>query len=337
MAGSDFSEMSQIELSVIIPMFNSAQYLRAFLHSLGRQEVAQAEFIVVDDGSTDASSAILEEFSRTDNRIIVLKQPNSGSSAARNLALGVARGEWIAFADCDDWLPPGALATRLARAKAMQADVLICNGFKFAGTPDERGVPMFERQPWGETLSGWDWIKRASRVCECPHYVWLQLVRRSFLEAHRLRFEEGILHQDILWTVELALTNGTFAFTGDAHYGYRDNPGSVTNSQSLDALFERARSYVRVMQRLAQSARRAGLDLQVQRALLHQINRESRHFYGLLHRRIKDSQVRGRLARSFLSLDLQRAVLAGSTRPRELWHALRCTAALRSYASAKPC
>lgn len=328
--------MKKVALSVIVPLFNNAQYLREFLYSLDCQEVAPIEIIVVDDGSTDDSPAILDEFGKSDDRLVILRQPNAGASAARNAALRVARGEWITFADCDDWLPPRTLAARMACAQAAGADVFICNGFKFTGTPLTGGVPIFDRQPWGETISGWEWMKRASTVCEYPHYVWLQLIRREFLERHALRFEEGILHQDIVWTVDLALTNGTFAFTCDSYYGYRQNPASVTQSQTLDALSKRARSYVRVMQRIAESARRAGLDASVRRALLHQINRESRHFYGLLHRGIKDTGLRGGLARSFFSLDLHRAMLAGSRRPRELWHALRCIATLHRYAAMAP-
>jgi glycosyltransferase involved in cell wall biosynthesis len=326
--------MTNIDLTVVTPLYNSAVYLRKFLHSLKRQSGVAFEFIVVDDGSTDGSSAILEEVARSDDRLIILRQRHAGSSAARNAAMTVARGEWITFADCDDWLSPDTFSTRLAWAKTSMADVVICNGFQFTGAPaDTGGKPILHHQPWGETISGWEWIQRAARALQWPHYVWLQLIRRDFLQLHGMRFEEGLLHQDIIWTIELALTNGKFSFIPERLYGYRQNPASVTNDQSQDTLLARAGSYVRVIERIVQLAAEKPIDPPVERALLHQVNRESRHFLGLLRRKIKDPKVRGRLALNFLSLRLHRAVLAGSQRPHELWHAVRCVVALKRYAA----
>ncbi|WP_321968420.1 glycosyltransferase [Burkholderia cepacia] len=325
-------QMKNIELSLIVPVFNGARYLREFVRSLDHQNVDALEIIMVDDGSTDRSAAMLDEIAAADARVVVLRQANAGASVARNVALRVARGRWIAFADCDDWLVPGALGAWLARAKTAQADVLVGNGFAFDDAPQAR-VPtsLFRRQPWGRTMSGWAWIRHAVSAGEWPHYVWLQLVRRDFLVRHRLSFEEGILHQDIVWTVALALTNGRFVFMRDLHYGYRRNPASVTNDQSREALWKRAQSYVRVLECIVGAARQPDIDVSVRRALMRQVNHESRHFHGLLRAKIKDSGLRNCLAQRFLSLGLHRAVLLGARWPQDFWHALRCTVALRHY------
>ncbi len=325
-----------IELSLIVPVFNGARYLREFVNSLGQQNVAMFEIIMVDDGSTDGSLEMLREIAAEDPRIVVLAQPASGSSTARNAALRVASGEWIAFADCDDWLVPGALDAWLQYAKSMQVDVLVGNGYSFDDTPHVHvKKSLFRHQPWSRIVSGRAWIQHAVNVGEWPHYVWLQIIRRDFLLRHDLKFEEGILHQDIAWTVSLALTNGRFAFMRDMHYGYRRNPVSVTNDQSMDVLIWRARSYIRVLECIAEAARRPSIDLAVRRALMRQINRESRHFHGLLRSKIKDPWLRYKLARNFLSSGLHRAVLLGARSPKELWHTVRCTAALFRYAAGR--
>src|SRR5512143_3730544 len=90
-------------VSVVMPVYNGARYLRQALESALAQTYRPLEIVVVDDGSTDETPAILAEFG---TRIRALRQPNSGSAAARNAALDAARGELIAFLDADDlWLP----------------------------------------------------------------------------------------------------------------------------------------------------------------------------------------------------------------------------------------
>ncbi|MDE6394665.1 MAG: glycosyltransferase, partial [Duncaniella sp.] len=96
-------------ISVIIPAYNAQAYLRECLESVLAQSFSDWEVIVVDDGSTDSTAAIAQSFSARDSRVRVLSTVNRGVSAARNAALGMARGEWVTFLDSDDLLPPGAL------------------------------------------------------------------------------------------------------------------------------------------------------------------------------------------------------------------------------------
>lgn len=96
--------MQQPLISVIVPVYNSELHLRKCLDSVTRQTYENIEIICINDGSTDNSLAILNEYAANDSRIVIQTQPNAGLSAARNAGLRIARGEWITGLDSDDWL-----------------------------------------------------------------------------------------------------------------------------------------------------------------------------------------------------------------------------------------
>lgn len=91
-------------VSIIVPVYNTEKYISECLHSLIQQSYSHIEIIAVDDGSTDNSLKILNDISAKDKRLKVFSQPNQGVSAARNLALSKATGEYIMFVDADDWI-----------------------------------------------------------------------------------------------------------------------------------------------------------------------------------------------------------------------------------------
>ena len=98
--------MEQHGISIVIPVYNTGKYLRRGLDSLLAQTCGDWEAVCIDDGSTDGSAAVLEEYAARDARFRVLRQENSGVSAARNRGIQEARGEWVTFLDADDWFSP---------------------------------------------------------------------------------------------------------------------------------------------------------------------------------------------------------------------------------------
>ena len=101
--------MQNPKVSVIIPVYNSSEYIRHCLDSLLSQTLEDIEILCVDDGSTDDSLSILEEYSRKDERVRVLTQENAGAGAARNHGLREARGKYLSFLDSDDYFEPDML------------------------------------------------------------------------------------------------------------------------------------------------------------------------------------------------------------------------------------
>ena len=115
------------KVSVVIPVYNVMQYLRECLDSVIAQTIKDIEIICVDDGSTDDSSVILQEYKAKDSRIHIFSQDNKGAGAARNKAINTATGEYVVFMDSDDWYPETDILETLYN-KAVQNRVDICGG-----------------------------------------------------------------------------------------------------------------------------------------------------------------------------------------------------------------
>ena len=116
--------MEKMQISVIIPVYNTEAHLNACLDGVLSQNIPNLEVICVDDGSTDRSLEVLREYAARDPRVVVLTQKNSFAGVARNHGLEVARGEYVAFLDSDDQFLPGALEGLYAQAKEHDLDVI---------------------------------------------------------------------------------------------------------------------------------------------------------------------------------------------------------------------
>src|SRR5918999_4707877 len=109
-------------ISVVVPIYNVEGFLRECLESVAAQTVGDLEVVMVDDGSTDGSAAIAREFAERDSRFRLLSQPNAGLSAARNTGIEAAEGEFLAFLDGDDVLPPNAYELLLGALEQTGSD-----------------------------------------------------------------------------------------------------------------------------------------------------------------------------------------------------------------------
>lgn len=113
-------------ISVIIPVYNVPAYLPQCLDSVLSQSYSDLQVILIDDGSTDSSGAICDEYAERDSRIIVIHQKNGGAAAAKNAGLRVATGKYLSFVDSDDYLEPGAYAHMIQLMHTHNADVVQC-------------------------------------------------------------------------------------------------------------------------------------------------------------------------------------------------------------------
>lgn len=154
--------------------------------------------------------------------------------------------------------------------------------------------------------------------------MWLQCVRHDFVETHGLRFEEGVVHEDIIWSLGLALCARRIGFAREPFYGYRRNPRSITNSPSPAAVACRAAGYLRVVEVLVSAALDPGAGRGFRKLLLRQANREGGNLMHVLRKRMHDPESRRRFARQFLDAGYLRMMLEGAANARELWRAVRC-------------
>lgn len=290
--------IKNVEISVVIPVYNVEKYLPDLINSLTKQINPSFEFIFVDDGSTDSSESILVEACHTDSRFRIINKENGGLSSARNTGIKHAIGTWICFIDSDDWIAPDSLQKLLSQAEEQAVDVIIGNGFRFADHPEQAGrKPLLKKQPWGEVLDGKQWIIRSVELKEWPHFAWLQLIKRDFIVSNNLQFIEGMVHEDILWTTSLALQATKIGFFQEPFYGYRRNENSITGSTSIQSIYKRANSYIEIIRTLAEKSSGTN-DRKLRKSLLLQANRECGHFFALIRKKISDHKIRKELAKN---------------------------------------
>jgi CDP-glycerol glycerophosphotransferase len=180
-------------ITAVVAVYNVEPYLEECLRSIAAQTVRDLQVVVVDDGSTDGSSAIARRFAASDPRFEVVREDNAGLGAARNAGLAAARGDFLAFVDGDDRLPPDAYARLLGSLERSGSDFATGNVRRFNGEgtwPAAFVAKTFMRTRRRTHVTRFRWLL-ADRV------AWNKLWRRTFWERHALRFPEGVLHEDI--------------------------------------------------------------------------------------------------------------------------------------------
>lgn len=218
-------------ISVVIPVYNVEKYLAQCVDSVLDQTFQDFEIILVDDGATDSSRAMCDEYAQKDARIRVIHQPNGGLSAARNTGLSAASGEYIYFLDSDDYIEPTALADLVSAVQQEQADVVFFDGYVFYDECEENdSVSRYERKAPYTTQNGRSILPQLLMNEEYRTAVPLMLFRTNYLTAHALTFREGIIHEDELFTFLVYNADGRVAHCHKQLYARRIRPASIMTS-----------------------------------------------------------------------------------------------------------
>lgn len=242
-----------IDLSVIVPIYNTEAYLQVCLDSLSAIDGVRMEIVLVDDGSTDGSGKIADAYVQEDSRIRVIHQANGGASVARNAGLAVAKGEYIAFVDSDDWVDACALSALCQKAIRYGVDMMTGN-IRFCDRHGEMGdlfnpIQVFSPQ----ILSGKEgFVYLVQRRTYLP-MPFKYLYRKAFLSDTQIRFEAGIMHEDELWVPQVMCQAHKVVITDLEFYYYRQNENSVMHTTRLPL---RLRSLFRVAEGLMEAAER---------------------------------------------------------------------------------
>lgn len=217
-------------LSLVVPVYNVAPYLLNCLESLAALNPPADEIIIVDDGSTDDCPRILAEFAPRLSHMRIIRQENSGLSAARNTGMDAARGRYIAFVDSDDFIDPDTFCAPLQNAELHQLDMVMFNGYyHYEGRqPDRMIYPYISSSA---PMSGKNWIVEHPLGRDFLHYVPLNLYRREFLNNLAARFISGRLHEDVVWTTEALLGARKVLYDSTAYYFYRQPVRRPSNDQ----------------------------------------------------------------------------------------------------------
>jgi len=221
--------------SIIVPVYNVEQYLRDCLDSVVAQTYTDYELICVNDGSTDGSQFILEEYQQKYPQITIISQQNKGLSAARNAGIQAAKGNYLFFLDSDDWIESNALEV-LAQKQAGE-DMVCFNGRRIFENdrPEQPETGISE-----SGLSGWEYYTKYALVPRKFHFVCtvLRLYRREYMLKNNLFFEEGIYHEDNLFTPFACYYAQRVKVIPDSLYVYRIREGSITQTVHLKRLFD---------------------------------------------------------------------------------------------------
>ena len=214
-------------ISVIVPVYNTAKYLGECVESILRQGVSDIEVLLIDDGSTDGSEKLCNDYANRDCRVKVHHQSNSGVTAARRVGLAQAQGEWVAFVDSDDTLPPHALQLLLGGTVVADTDMVVG---RFYDSKDE----IYKR------LDIDTWRRYCIARQEFLPGPWCRLIRKSLFNSSTLDIPRDIVKgEDMLMNIRLAFDmTKDIVIVNRKVYNYRRNPTSVVHTFMQDATYE---------------------------------------------------------------------------------------------------
>lgn len=227
------------KISVIVPIYNVAPYLKRCLDSIINQSYQNLEIILVNDGSTDNSLEICQQYQQQDKRIRVISQKNAGLSAARNTGIEIATGEYITFIDSDDWYATAsALATLYHLIDQYHVEIAIGNFDEFDTSINKYRLYKHNHQSHMYSVPEWFNFEYegTSNLSQCFSTAWGKIFTRNFFET--LRFPVGKISEDDLTTWKLYLQTPSLAFIDQAIYIYRNNRAdSITGIANPAQLF----------------------------------------------------------------------------------------------------
>lgn len=225
-----------IEVSVIIPVYNVEKYLKRCVDSILSQTLKEIEIILIDDGSTDSSGKVCDEYSEKDNRILVIHKKNARVAAARNDGIKLARGKYISFIDSDDWIEPHMYEIMMKKAEELELDFIMCDFIK-------RGVEKEYRvsQPIDKGFYDRNRIKKDLFPClimfeniELPSTIsnCTCLFNREFLFENNIFYDEDIHYcEDSIFGSKAMYNANRFYYMKENYfYNYFYNPNSTTTN-----------------------------------------------------------------------------------------------------------
>ena len=235
--------MEEKLVSVIIPVYNVEKYIKPCIESIINQTYKNLEIILVDDGSTDSSGLICDEYSERDNRIKVIHQKNRGLSGARNSGIEIAKGEFLSFVDSDDFLDLRFFKEMMQKAEKEKSDIALC-GVTYC---NENGEFISEDIIDKHTvIMGLDQLKLL--LCDNKKYsttAWAKIYRKNLWD--QIRYPEGKYHEDVYTTYKVVDKSHRSSIIAKPYYWYRQITGSITHSKfnlkhldSVEATKERA-------------------------------------------------------------------------------------------------
>lgn len=232
-----------MKVSVIVPVYNVEIYLKKCINSILNQTFRNLEIILVDDGSTDDSGIICDEYALIDERLKVIHKENGGLSSARNIGIDNATGDYLAFIDSDDWIEPNMLEVLLERIKQDNSDISICEYLEVYNEEEKiTNTTMIENK----IFTNYKALKNIydNKLNITMTVTWNKLYKKELFK--NITFPNGKIHEDEFTTYKLLYAAEKVSYINKKMYYYRQRENSIMKSKfskkrldTLDAIEER--------------------------------------------------------------------------------------------------
>ena len=220
-------EKQQKKISVIIPVYNAEKYIRETLDSIIKQSYKNLEIILIDNGSKDRSPDIIQKYEAKYPEIHMIEGSGKGPGASRNRGLKLAKGDYIVFADADDYLPDKDIFCKYINlAEQTDADIVVSN---YARLWKDKILPATKHQAFALcSPSSEEFRFQGFFSVGTLSYAWGKLYRREFLRNHQIYFADLSYAEDKLFNMQCHICDAKYAFLEDIGYIYRKNDMSVS-------------------------------------------------------------------------------------------------------------
>lgn len=219
-------------ISIIVPTYNVEKYIRTCIESILAQTYRNVEVIIVNDGSTDQSLAVISDLICSHHNVKVINQKNQGLSVARNTGIDVATGKYITFVDADDKIMPGFVSSLYQIADKTGADIVRGSFRDFNGNIPKDWVPDFNVPTNCGTI-----VLDQFLSSHISFVVWSSIYRLDFINSNHIRFTPGILLEDIDFTTRAYMLAKLVATSPEPNYAYRiHRQGSILTTNNVQKM-----------------------------------------------------------------------------------------------------
>lgn len=218
-------------VSVILPVYQVVDYLDECVSSILAQTFSDFELVIVDDGSTDGSGEKCDAWAERDDRIVVIHQANAGQSAARNLGIGEARGEYLLFIDSDDYISPALIDKSTALLRSTQSDICF---YRYELLRANGKLEPYKESGLFPKVSSCDASEALTFLFnQCVHHFpWARIAKVGLYRADPVFFPVGRKMEDIATTARLMTRASRICFLDENLYVYREREGSTISEWS---------------------------------------------------------------------------------------------------------
>lgn len=214
--------------SVIVPVYNVEKYINECVDSILSQTFTDFELILVNDGSTDNSPTICDEYAKKDSRVKVIHKENGGQSTARNIGITAASGKYAIFLDSDDFIASNTFFEEIKNTSTDKTDIILFRYCKYYNEDkkDECGISLANLETKNKSILLKELVKRDAFFCSC----WSKCTRIAILKENNIEFDANLSCEDMDWYYNVVSKAESFEVVDKPFICYRQRENSVTSS-----------------------------------------------------------------------------------------------------------